>query len=226
MSTATEKRHWKIAMNDAVAFTGMIPRKCYERLEIAGSVRRRRAECGDIELVVIPSYGEADVNLGLFVATEPVNLLWHWLDQQVGSGEITKAIYGTTGFRWGEKYRGCEWNGTRFEFFASTPTTWGSTLAIRTGPADLGPKLVMGLRRNGLRNIDGAVWRCDPCDDCRRASEQDCGDPDEPKCPKCGDTMLTPRELESVFEEHRYFDLCGIPYVAPSLRDALERKIR
>ena len=226
MGTLTEKRSWQVALSEAEAFIRLIPRRCYQRIEIAGSVRRKRPECGDVELVVIPGFGEAEVDMGLFTNREPVNLINHWLDEQVDAGYMGKAICETTGFGWGPRYHSVDWQGVRLKFFASTREMWGSTLAIRTGPLELSLKLVVGLNDNGYRTIDGAVWRCDWCKPCQQ-SLRDCDDEDVQKCKACDNTLLVPREIVSVPDEERYFALAGVPYCVPEQRDeTVKRKER
>src|SRR5688572_21978985 len=87
---------------------------------VAGSLRRGKQEIGDVEIVAMPT------NIPAF---------WAVVNDWVNKGRATKALYGTS-YRWGEKYRGIEYEGIRFEFFLADQNNWGYQLALRTGPAD------------------------------------------------------------------------------------------
>jgi len=106
----------RAAANKLVA---LIRDKC-ERVEVAGSIRRGKAEVKDAELVVIPRGG-----------------LWSLLDNLVAHGTVSKALYGAHGTtRWGDKYRGVLVDGVKVEIFAADAVNWGYQLWLRTGPGD------------------------------------------------------------------------------------------
>lgn len=106
----------RAAANTLVA---LIQDEC-ERVEIAGSIRRGKAEVKDAELVVIPRAG-----------------LWPLLDTLVAQGVVDKARYGDKGTtRWGDKYRGVLVDGVKVEIFAADAVNWGYQLWLRTGPGD------------------------------------------------------------------------------------------
>ncbi len=193
MSTSI-KRSLAQAQADAEAFRRMFPPQAYERWEIAGSVRREKPEVGDIEHVVIPRFGEVDAGAGLFADPVRVNLLWHHLYELVGSGKVTKHLYmnSTTGAvspRWGELYRGVDFNGFNHEIFLTTPEMWGSTLLIRTGPAEYSKYVVTAVKDNGIyRQQDGGLIDV-----------------------VSGARIPTPTEEE-------YCRLCGVPWINPRAR--------
>lgn len=211
MSTTSTKRPHAAAKADAAEFYRLFPAACFARWSAAGSLRRRCPEVGDVEHVVIPAFGELAVGGTLFAQTQRVNLLWHHLDALVSGGVVTKHLYGATGYRWGEKYRGVDFRGHLHELFACEADNWGPTLAIRTGPAEFSKGLVTGLRRNGNRNVDGYVWRCNACFLCGpdRVNE---------RCQKCQGTDLEPIERLSVPDEEAYFKLAGMAFVPPEKR--------
>ena len=158
MSTTT-KRPRAEALAAAHALSDLLCHAC-ERWEIAGSVRRNKPEVGDVEHVILPTFG--DVPGGdLFASPQTVNLLWHRLDQLVAAGTVAKALINGSP-RWGERYRRVIFQGIAHDLFAADADNWGSVLAIRTGPAEFSKGLVVGLRRNGYRNQDGYVWTCTP----------------------------------------------------------------
>jgi DNA polymerase/3'-5' exonuclease PolX len=211
MMSATEtKRPYAQALEDAEAFRALFPPATYVRWEIAGSLRRRKSEVGDVEHVVIPAFGDVERGDGLFSTRERTNLLWFHLDSLMrGTAGLEKHWYGN-GNRWGEKYRGVDYRGANHEIFIATVDNWGATLAIRTGPVEFSKRLVTGLLRNHRRNKDGQVWRCRDCPTvCPVGTE---------KCPDCDGTGLIPVEAISVPTEELYFELSGIGFVPPERR--------
>lgn len=157
MSTTTMKRSRAEALKDAEALRAMFPADCYERWEFAGSLRRGRPEVGDVEHVIIPRAGQVRGD-DLFAEPQTVNLLFHHLDALVKGGEVTKHIYGTTGFRWGEKYRGVDYRGFNHELFCADADNFGCIYTIRTGPAEFSQRLVTMMKQRGMyRQQDGYV---------------------------------------------------------------------
>jgi DNA polymerase/3'-5' exonuclease PolX len=204
MSTTTLKRTRAAAIDDAEILKGMFGHT-YHRWEFAGSVRRRIMHVNDVEHVIIPKFGTI-AGRGLF--GEEGNLLFALLDQLVATGHVTRHVYGTTGFRWGEKYRGVDFNGHLHEFFCADVDNWGPTLAIRTGPAEFSKQLVTGLLKNGYRNKDGKVWRCERCV---------CEGRDK-LCRACEGYGLVPLEVVPAPDERGYFEMCGVAWVEPPQR--------
>jgi DNA polymerase/3'-5' exonuclease PolX len=119
------------------------------RAKTVGSIRRRRPTVSDIEILVEP----LQIDTGLFSEPAP--------DLEV----IGRAVQ-----RWGGRILK---NGDRFIqvelageihvdlFFCHPPAQWGSLLAIRTGPAELGRHAVTLMTTRGLRHRDGHVERAD-----------------------------------------------------------------
>src|SRR4051794_11027397 len=138
------KRPLAQALADTEAFRALFPAACYARWEVAGSVRRRASECGDVDHVIIPHFGEVDVGDGLFSTTQEVNLLFFQLDALVRGGLVSKHLYGATGYRWGDKSRGADFRGHNHELLCVDVDTWGAALAIKTGPAEYSKRLVTG----------------------------------------------------------------------------------
>lgn len=134
----------KIA-NDLVDLVG----PCCERIEIAGSIRRQKAEVKDIEILAVPKF-QSD----LFGST----LLDHALDafNWASVGKLEKN---------GHKYKKIALkDGINLDLFIVTPPAmWGVQLVIRTGPADFSRWMVTwkqsgGALPNSCYVKDGAVW--------------------------------------------------------------------
>lgn len=235
MSTATAKRVATQAMRDAEAFRDLFV-DCFERWEFGGSLRRRAHEVSDVEHIVIPRFEELPTGDGLFAETNRTNLIWHRADQLVAGGKLTKHIYGATGFRWGEKYRGVDFRGFAHELFTAEADNWGSVLAIRTGPGEFSKRLVIALQRHGHVNEGGFVWnknaiRCAcgwagawdqlwfPEQSPEGSKSKWTNGNDRPAlCPSCKSGNELTMERVSVPEERDYFQLCGMAYVEPEKR--------
>jgi len=144
--------------------------------EIAGSLRRERAEVGDIEIVAtaLPSY-------------------FAFMDELVVTGTGKKALYGekqTT--RWGEKYRGLDYQGMKCEIFLCDDWNRGYLWFLRTGPgnpADNANAYLVTKIKNGnapFRVSEGYVYQ--------------------------GDQKL------KIATEQDWFALCGLPFIEPRTR--------
>lgn len=191
MSTGT-KRTLSQATADALAFAELFD-GCADLWCIAGSVRRRKPEVGDIEHVVIPKMGERDGG-GMFGEKVAVNLLWERLDMLVESGALSKHVYETVvgrQTRWGDKYRGVDFRGFTNEIFTADAKNYGSILLIRTGPAEFSQAFVDRFLRGGLYRQDKGYL----------------------KHVRSGNVVPIP-------DEESYFRMAGLPFVAPEKRTA------
>lgn len=124
------------------------------RVAIAGSIRRGKAEVGDVELVVQPAIQHG------------ANLLEGRMNGLLKSGLVEKR------HAWGERYKALKYValGVPVDLFVVLPDRqWGPTMVIRTGPGAANESLVtqVGQRtRNGVAGVrppgvyfkDGALW--------------------------------------------------------------------
>ena len=191
MSSAQTKRPLNQARADAEAFMELFPQTSYVRWTIAGSVRRGKAEVGDIEHVVEPAFGEVPTG-DMFGGTERRNLLWAALDAMIANGTLAKHVYHTAvgdQSRWGDSYRGVDFRGFNNEIFTATPNNYGAILLIRTGPADYSKNFVDRFLRGHLyRQQGGNLVHI-----------------------KSGGIVPIP-------DEETYFKMAGLPYVHPGKR--------
>jgi DNA polymerase/3'-5' exonuclease PolX len=107
------------------------------RIEIAGSIRRKKAEVKDIEIVAIPK----PYDIGLF-ETGIATVVNQW---EKVKGELpckyTQRILPT---------------GIKLDLFFAVPENWGMIYAIRTGSADYSHKVLgAGWVKKGYKSIDG-----------------------------------------------------------------------
>lgn len=118
------------------------------RIEIAGSIRREKAEVGDIEIVCIPKmervglFGEMErvVGFGLEVNR------WEHLKGHVSDKYIQRLLP----------------EGVKLDLFTATAGNWGLILAIRTGSADFSHNvLAKGWVKAGYHSKGGMLTRKD-----------------------------------------------------------------
>ncbi|MCC6457844.1 MAG: hypothetical protein IT328_23005 [Caldilineaceae bacterium] len=147
-----EKRPYAQVMHVASGLVEQLRPACH-RIEIAGSLRRKRPMVGDIEIVAIPR-----MDVDLFGTPLDTTELDHLLAQC--PVDIHKN---------GKKYK-------QFTYFAPLgytykadlflqpdPATWGVNFLLRTGSADFSRRMVTskaygGLKPNDLEVRDGRVW--------------------------------------------------------------------
>lgn len=130
----------------------------FDRLEIAGSLRRKKKLVGDIELVGI--LRETKVGLFGFTETTPLEVIFELMGQL--RYQPIKA---------GDKYIQFVCQGTprlphrpNVDLFLCTPETWGCIFLIRTGSVEFSRKMVTKVSRGGwcpddMRFLDGRLLR-------------------------------------------------------------------
>jgi DNA polymerase/3'-5' exonuclease PolX len=246
-TTITGKRSLAVAMQDACDFLRLFD-GCYERWEVAGSVRRQCDEAGDVEHVLIARFDDVADPANLFAEKQRTNLVLHKLDALIRpaagqtQGVMTKHNYNGT-VRWGERYRGVDFRGFNHELFIADADNWGPTLAMRTGPADFSTMLVTAMQSRGYRNRFGYVWnvRVWNCacgwggdsvefvrktDDQRREVTLTGGWEDKLQdgtvmvatCLRCGGHEQVRPQRVSVPTEQAYFEICGVTWREPAAR--------
>jgi len=137
-----------------------------ERIAIAGSIRRRKADVGDVELVCVPRFEVMQADLfapgeGLsrdLLSARCVELLADWtLAHRLD-------VNGHAAF--GPKFKRLLYGGFPLDLFSPPAECWGVVYCIRTGPAEFSHRLVTPRRQGGLcpdflRFRDGRVWHED-----------------------------------------------------------------
>lgn len=156
--SVSRRRAWQSALADADDFRSLInPAITCERYEVAGSIRRRKPDVGDVDIVAIPKVAEIAAG-DMFGTPTDTNLLWARLDALLAGGEIKKHIKDTKAgprTKWGDICRAVEWRGCCYEINLAHLDNWGVVLAVRTGPEEVSKDLVTRIQRYGYRSRDG-----------------------------------------------------------------------
>jgi DNA polymerase/3'-5' exonuclease PolX len=139
-----------------------------DRIEVAGSIRRKRLEVGDIEIVVQPKMKIAGQQT-LFGLTEGkrVSMLRHHLEVMIAEGHLMKH---PTDPKMGERYMKL-WrpipdatsnniNGISVDIFAVLPpANWGVIFTLRTGGKEFNLWIVEQARKKGLVFREGQLLK-------------------------------------------------------------------
>jgi DNA polymerase/3'-5' exonuclease PolX len=163
----TEKTRIPWAEAHALGMEGVeLLRPVCERIELAGSIRRKAETCGDIEVVCVPKVVRHEDSGETLFGDDP----WeeNLLDAEVSGRLLTlpwAARLDVNGHRaMGSKYKRLTYRGFALDLFAVIePAQWGVIFTIRTGPADYSHRLVTSTYAGGLlppwfRVKHGALW--------------------------------------------------------------------
>lgn len=125
-----------------------------ERIEICGSIRRKKPDPKDIELIAIPKFteiGTGQRTLGGEELSTNRNMLFDFIATHF---HIIKA-----GARYLQMwvYPDDPPAEIKVDLFTATPETWGYILMIRTGPAEFSKVVVTKLKRFGYRSENGRI---------------------------------------------------------------------
>ena len=136
---------WSVANKIAEAVLEQLRPHC-KRVQIAGSIRRKKENVGDIEIVATPlPYSNGMFEDGL---AKVVNQ-WEKVkgELEYGKSKYTQRILP---------------EGIKLDLFFAEEDNWGYTLALRTGSADYSHKvLASGWVHRGFKSIDGYLWKDD-----------------------------------------------------------------
>jgi DNA polymerase/3'-5' exonuclease PolX len=122
-----------------------------QSIEIAGSIRRRKPEVKDVEIVAVPRWIDGPGE-DLFGPPKQYNTLHVWATRQ---RTVTWIKTGTTLIvPWEIDPKGKYWRGIwpcemKLDLFLATPENYGLILLIRTGPADWSRRFVTQRSKGG-----------------------------------------------------------------------------
>lgn len=131
-----------------------------QRIEIAGSIRRKKPAVKDIELVCIPKMGYKSRTSGLFA--DDIDLSWPCRQFEECIGLLGHKIKGRFYGRYLQRelnYGVLKTDVINLDIFVCTPINWGFIFAIRTGPAEFSKYLMAFGKYKSLRFENGNVYR-------------------------------------------------------------------
>lgn len=134
----------RIPIEDARALAheaiGLIRHSC-GRIETAGSIRRRKEDVGDIEILCIPKL--EPVQTDLFGGSEDVSEEFVLITELVAGGTFEHRLDKNGHRACGKRFQRLLFKGFPLDIFCVLPPSqWGVAMAIRTGPAELSKRLV------------------------------------------------------------------------------------
>lgn len=127
------------------------------RIQIAGSLRRGKAEVGDIEICYIPIFKPYPKDL--FGAVEPINLADREINRLMegwGGGELsilTKRPRQDGSYTWGEKNKLAIHHPSEIpvDLFSTTEECWFNYLVCRTGSKETNMRIATAAQALGLK---------------------------------------------------------------------------
>ncbi len=147
MTTTKTRYDLKIAEPVAERLVEQLRPYC-ERIKIAGSIRRRKWDVGDIELLCIPKYRTETRPVDMFktedVDVDELDEYLAWQSDDSGRHAVVKAVFtrrlksngAIAGFGLKNKLLLHLESGIPVDVFITTRENWGMALMVRTGPAD------------------------------------------------------------------------------------------
>lgn len=150
-----------LAEADAVAheLVAVLDLGC-DRIAVAGSIRRRRPDIGDVEIVAVPRIRTETVVEGLFAEERQVEVdeLQVLVDALVLKGTLASH---PTDSKHGARYSKLlhPASGLQVDLFSARPSTFGLIYLIRTGPATYSQWLATEARRRAHHVAGGELHR-------------------------------------------------------------------
>jgi DNA polymerase/3'-5' exonuclease PolX len=118
-----------------------------DQLVVAGSLRRRLAKIGDIEVVCVPKVEPTETTIpdlfGGQVVHGEVDLLDAMMTMLLDKGRVQKRLDAAGTPRWGRKLKYLSFQGAPVDLFAPEAGQFGWHLVLRTGPAAFSRQLVV-----------------------------------------------------------------------------------
>jgi len=123
-----------------------------ERLVVAGSLRRGKADVGDVEILYIPRFETRPNPNDMFAGPVQCNLADEALYQALG-GIITTRPNVNGSDVWGAQIKLARHaaSGIPVDFFSTTVESWFNYLACRTGPAESNTRVAAAAQRKGWK---------------------------------------------------------------------------
>jgi DNA polymerase (family X) len=148
----SDKQRWPAAIARKVAdeLAAELAPRC-EQVCVAGSLRRGKADVGDIEILYVPKVGQVRMPGELFPQTGSLTdeLLDQWLAKRV----LAKRPNVNSTSAWGpqNKFAVHIASGISVDLFATTPERWFVSLVVRTGSKEMNTWLATNALRRGMQ---------------------------------------------------------------------------
>lgn len=187
--TQPVKRRWPRAEAIAVARElCQVMQPVCTRLVVAGSLRRRKQDVGDVEILFVPLIQKRLVDL----LEADVNLAERAIANLLKEGKLTKrpSIAGWTSWGPQNKLAVHAASGIGVDLFATTEECWFNYLVCRTGSQESNERIASTAQRRG--------WKWNPTG--------------------VGFTKLENGEIFRVKSEEDVFRFVGLPYLKPEGR--------
>ncbi len=148
--------YYKQALEIAMRVKAELAPHC-DRIEIAGSIRRKKPEVKDIEIVAIPK----PWGTGLFLdGVAEVVSQWEKVKGDVENNPACKYTQRVLP------------EGIKLDLFFCVAENWGLTLATRTGPEEYSHHvLAAGWVARGYKSVDGHLWNAGKVYDVREEED-------------------------------------------------------
>ena len=126
-----------------------------EKIEIGGSIRRKKPEPNDIEFICIPKFGDHQTGQ-MSLEGDPLTSYENLLFEHIAANSDRFGI-----IKMGEKYAQIEVIAfdeyIKVDVFTATKITWGYIFMLRTGPAEFSKWVVTELKRKGYKPEGGEI---------------------------------------------------------------------
>ena len=142
MSATSTRMPAREAARVAASFIAKIA-DVVDRVEVAGSLRRRLPTCGDIEICAVSKHEQRYQRdmFGEVVEIVDADLLAARLTSLLKDGLVSKRETNGRGV-WGSKHKRLSFDSAPIDLFCCDAERWGVILAIRTGPHPFSHQLV------------------------------------------------------------------------------------
>ena len=122
-----------------------------ERIEVGGSIRRRKAQVKDVEILAISKARYSRDMLGEVSSTHFAlhDALTSWIGAYNSLWELRPNKKGHTTF--GAQNKLLVYRGSPVDVFSTTEANWGMAKVVRTGPAKFNIRLMSRFRELGLQ---------------------------------------------------------------------------
>lgn len=132
----------------AQSLVQLIGHRC-RRIEVLGSIRRRKADVGDIEILYEPLLEQ--IGEDLFGEPSFHNASFAFLNGLKSEGVLMDRLDINGRPAWGERYQRAVYRGFALDLFACiAPNQWGIQKVIRTGDAEFSRAVVTSRLEGGL----------------------------------------------------------------------------